>query len=218
MSKKQTTRSSAWEPPIDQEYESRVNSLAAVDGHVSDYAGQYAIERPQPAPRNNLVLPERPQSTAYALSAQDAAIMAQGGNLAGTIMVAQNQPVNSADARQVDSAITRDKASLLYSLAYALPAGLITLGLLVIVYLFRGGDAGAYFFTGLVVWGCALLAILYFNRGQGLHHSPSGIAHHDIDARVEESSIRADVAKHAIDAHIELLKHKWALEDKRNVK
>lgn len=39
-----------WEPEIDQAYERRVQDLSAVDGHVSDFAGQYAIEpvRPQP--------------------------------------------------------------------------------------------------------------------------------------------------------------------------
>lgn len=39
-----------WEPEIDQAYERRVQDLSAVDGHVSDFAGQYAIEpvRSQP--------------------------------------------------------------------------------------------------------------------------------------------------------------------------
>jgi hypothetical protein len=131
-------------------------------------------------------------------------------------MQATYHPVNSADARQVDSAVTSAKASLLYSAAYGAASLLITLGLLFVVWLFRGGDLGIYFFSGLVVWGVALLIILYHNRGQGLHHSPSGIAHHDIDARVQEAEIRAKVAKHTVDAHIDLLKHKWSLEEKRN--
>jgi hypothetical protein len=204
---------------IDQTYEQQVNGLGQVTGNVSDYAIEPRPEGTQPvapAPRANY-LPEQ-STTAYEISAHEASALASAGQMAGQLLQVPYQPVNSADARQVDSAVTRDKASLLYSLAYAVPALLITIGLLFTVWLFRGGGFGGYFFAGLIVWGVAVMVILYHNRGQGLHHSPSGIAHHDIDARVEEAEIRADVAKHAIDAHINLLKYKWSLEDTQNGK
>lgn len=198
---------------IDGDYESRVNALGNMSpGSVNDFAIEPARpERTQQ--RQALVLPERRDSV-YAITPGEAAMLGQAGQVAGAIIQTPGQHVNSADARQVDSAITRDKASLLYSGAYGVAALIVTVGLLLIVYMFRGGNLGGYFFTGLILWGVALLAILYYNRGQGLHHSPSGIAHHEIDARVTEAEIRADVAKHAIDAHVALLRDKWALEDK----
>lgn len=207
------TNQTDWQPAIDTTYENQVSRLDTITGNINDYAIEPAksgpvVQRPTPT----AVLPH---SSVTVLSPQEATLLSQSGQMAAGLMNVPYQPVNSADARQVDSAVTRDKASLMYSLAYALPALLITAGLLLIVWLFQGGGLGGYFFTGLVVWGVAVMGILYHNRGQGLHHSPSGIAHHDIDARVEEAEIRADVAKHAIDAHIALLKHKWTLTDKK---
>jgi hypothetical protein len=83
-----------------------------------------------------------------------------------------------------DSAITHAKATLLISSAYIAAAGMITAGLLLIVWLFRGlGDDWAlYAYIGLIGWGIAVLAALWGNRRQSLHHSPTGIAHHELDS------------------------------------
>src|SRR5690606_23015330 len=92
---------------------------------------------------------------------------------------------HTGHARQVDDAVSHAKASLIISAAYIAAAGMITVGLLAVVWLFRGlGDALApYAYVGLILWGCAVLLALWSNRRQGLWHSPSGIAHHEIESR-----------------------------------
>lgn len=116
--------------------------------------------------------------------------------------------VQVAHSRQDDNAITHAKATLLVSTAYVVAAAMITLGLLLIVWLFRGlGDSWAtYTFTGLVVWGCTILLALWGNRRQSLHHSASGIAHHELDSRER-------LAKYAIDQHVRLLLKRWKVDD-----
>ncbi len=116
---------------------------------------------------------------------------------------------HSGHARMDDSAITHAKATLLVALAYIIAAGMITIGLLLIVWLFRGlGEGwGMYTFTGLIVWGLCILAALFGNRKQSLHHSPTGIAHHELDSRER-------IARHAIDTHAGLLLKRWEMDDK----
>lgn len=106
-----------------------------------------------------------------------------------------------------DSAITHAKATLLVSSAYIAAAGMITGGLLLLAYVFRAlGDSwGAYVYGGLIVWGLCVLAALYGNRRQSLHHSPTGIAHHEIDSRER-------VALHALDLHADLLIKRWEMD------
>ena len=106
-----------------------------------------------------------------------------------------------------DSAITHAKATLLVSSGYIVAAAMITAGLLLIVWLFRGlGDGwSTYTFTGLVAWGVAILVALWGNRRQALHHSPTGIAHHELDSRER-------IARHAIDTHAELLIKRWEMD------
>jgi hypothetical protein len=88
----------------------------------------------------------------------------------------------------------------LVSAAYIGAAAMITLGLLLLAWLFRAlGDRFAlYALVGLIGWGGAVLWALWSNRRQGLYHSPSGIAHHELD-------MRERVARHAIDTHAALL-------------
>jgi hypothetical protein len=111
-------------------------------------------------------------------------------------------------ARQDDSALTHAKATLLISTAYIVAAAMVTVGLLLVVWLFRGlGDGWAtYTYTGLIVWGIATLWALWGNRKQSLWHSPTGISHHEIDSRER-------LAKHAIDTHAKLLLKRWDLDN-----
>jgi len=92
--------------------------------------------------------------------------------------------------------------------AYIVAAGLITGGLLLIVWLYRGlGEGwGLYTFTGLIVWGLCILVALWGNRKQSLHHSPTGIGHHEIDSRER-------IAMHAVDVHAQLLMRRWELDN-----
>lgn len=110
-------------------------------------------------------------------------------------------------ARSDDDAITHAKATLLVSAAYIAAAAMITAGLLLIAWLFRAlGDAWAtYTYTGLAVWGVCVLAALWGNRRQALYHSPTGIAHHELDSRER-------IAMHAIDTHADLLIKRWEMD------
>jgi hypothetical protein len=114
---------------------------------------------------------------------------------------------HTGHARMDDSAITHAKATLLVSSAYVLAAGMITGGLLLIAFLFRAlGDGwGAYTYGGLLLWGICILAVLWGNRRQSLHHSPTGIAHHELDSRER-------IARHAIDTHADLLLKRWEID------
>ncbi len=115
---------------------------------------------------------------------------------------------HSGHARQDDDAIIAAKATLLVASAYIIAAGMITGGLLLIVWLYRGlGEGwGMYTFTGLIVWGLCILGALYGNRKQSLHHSPSGIGHAEIGSRER-------LAKHAIDTHAGLLLKRWEMDN-----
>ncbi|HXF62869.1 MAG TPA: hypothetical protein VNK95_14690 [Caldilineaceae bacterium] len=110
-------------------------------------------------------------------------------------------------ARQEDNAITHAQAALIVSAAYVGAAGLITLGLLLLAWMFRalGGSWPLYVYTGLLVWGAAVLTALWGNRRQSLYHSASGIAHHEIESRER-------LARHAIDTHARLLLARWELD------
>jgi hypothetical protein len=106
----------------------------------------------------------------------------------------------SGHARQDDDALTHARAALLVSTAYIGAALLITLGLLLLAWLFRalGERFATYALVGLISWGGAVLWALWGNRRQSLWHSPTGIAHHELD-------MRECIARHAIDTHAALL-------------
>jgi hypothetical protein len=114
---------------------------------------------------------------------------------------------HTGHARQDDDAITHAKATLLVSAAYIVASAMITGGLLLIAYLFRAlGEAwGLYVYGGLIIWGLCVLASLWGNRRQSLHHSPTGIAHHELDSRER-------IALHAIDTHADLLRARWNMD------
>lgn len=104
----------------------------------------------------------------------------------------------SGHARADDTAETIARADLLVSTAYALPAGLVTIGILALAWAFRAlGEAWAvYVLVGLIVWGGAVLWALWANRRQGLTFSPAGIAHAEIGAkeRIAREALRLHAA------------------------
>ena len=117
---------------------------------------------------------------------------------------------HSGHARMDDSAITHAKATLLVASAYIVAAAMITGGLLLIVWLYRGlGDDWAmYVYGGLILWGLCILVALWSNRKQSLWHSPTGIAHHELDSRER-------IARHAIDTHASLLIRRWEIDNEQ---
>jgi len=106
-----------------------------------------------------------------------------------------------------DNAITHAKAALMVASAYIVAAAMVTGGLLLIVWLYRGLGEGfaAYAYIGFVLWGLCILVALWGNRKQSLWHSPTGIAHAEINSRER-------IALHAVDTHARLLMRKWELE------
>ncbi len=113
-------------------------------------------------------------------------------------------------ARQDDDALSHARATLLVSAAYIIAAGMITAGLLLLAWLFRGlGDRWAvYAYVGILAWGVAVLLALYGNRRQGLHHSPTGVAHSEIESRER-------LAKYAIHTQAHLLLARWRIDRER---
>lgn len=133
----------------------------------------------------------------------DRGIVASSVTAAGEMMI-HRQP--SPIIRSDDTALMQAQASLVYSAAYAFAAALITGGIVLIAWLMYGtdSDSGHYIVLWLLLWGLAVLIALIVNRAQGLWHSPSGIAHHEIESRER-------LAMYAIDRHIELIEKRWRL-------
>lgn len=127
---------------------------------------------------------------------------------AGADMMTHRQQTHHAHSD--DSAMTLALASLVYSAAYGLALLLITGGLLLAGWLFLGGDGGRWLTAWLVVWGLACLGALIYNRWQGLHFSPAGIAHAEIDSRER-------IALHAIDRHADIIEKRLGLADPQMV-
>lgn len=109
--------------------------------------------------------------------------------------------------RSDDTALTQVQASLVYSAAYAFAAALITGGIILTAWMQYGtGDDGSnYVVLWLLLWGLSVLIALIVNRAQGLHHSSTGIAHHEIESRER-------LAMYAIDRHVELIEKRWRLD------
>lgn len=146
-------------------------------------------------------LPARRHSDDITMNEQ--AILGNAVSAAGDMMARRQM---SHLSRTDDTAITSALANLIYSAAYAFAALLITGGIFILAWLNsnRDGNGGRYFVTWLCVWGVCVLVALGINRWQGLHHSSTGLAHHEIDSRER-------IATYAIDRHVELLEKKWGL-------
>lgn len=88
--------------------------------------------------------------------------------------------------------------------------GVIGLAVVTWFYGVLGYRGGLVTGGAIALMGFGSLAFLAYNRSKGLHHSATGIAHHDIDSRervdVESLGSRERVAMHTIDKHVEVLK------------
>jgi len=151
-------------------------------------------------PRNNFV----PATTQTNIHDNDRGVL-QSAVTAASDMVAHRQM--SHFVRSDDNAVTQAQGSLLYSLAYSLAAAMITGGIILLAWAVHGGSGSRYAIAFLVIWGICVLVALAVNRGQGLYHSSTGIAHHEITSR-------EDLAKYAIDKHVELIRERWQLDKK----
>jgi hypothetical protein len=130
------------------------------------------------------------------------------GDLLPAALGLAGQGQHTGHARQDDDAVLAAQATLLVATGYAVAGLLITLGLLLLAWMFRwlGGSWPNYVFGGLILWGCVIVVSLLANRRQGLYHSPAGISHHEIDSRER-------VALAALQMHGELLLKRWEIEE-----
>jgi hypothetical protein len=213
---KQNTRSSTWEPPIDQAYESRVNSLAAIDGHVSDLPGDFHPPETLRPQRQALVLPERPQSHAI-VTAEESALIGQSQSMVGQLMQwAAPTQADTTHTRQTDTAVSVDVGSIVASIPMLLMFLPITGGLVILLYLTVGGPGGMWATGWLVLWGALGLATLIYNRRIGLHHSSTGLGHHALDVQETEITEKYATARYAINRTFEFIEKQRSLTDERN--
>jgi hypothetical protein len=143
--------------------------------------------------------------SSHDLTMNEQAILGQSVHAAGD-MIARRQMGHLV--RSEDSAVTVALGNLIYSGAYAVAALLITAGIFLMAWLGSGQDGNGwhYFVAWLVAWGVCILIALAVNKWQGLHHSSTGIAHHEIRSRER-------MAMYIVDRHIELIEKKWGLEE-----
>lgn len=137
------------------------------------------------------------------LSPIEGAIVDRGHSLAGQIMQSGN---HSGHLRIAGDPVTLEKANLLSTAPIVIAIAMIVTGLILLAGLFGlfGAGLGNYFVAWLAIFGVAGLIALVWNRRITHWNSAAGVAHHELDAK-------ADVAKYAIDRHVELLERKWGL-------
>ena len=202
---------------IDGDYERHVNALDAMQpGHVSDYAIEpHRPQRPQP-PKTWVPGQSQRQDIDLSISPADTAFLTQAHQAVGQVVNAPRRDRDTtAHTRQNDSAMTVAKSSafyaMLYIIAFALGAGI----LLTLAWWNRGGEFVFYFATYAVLLTGFSLWMLERNRERGLHHSSTGIAHHELDVEVEEIQSRERIALGVVDRHIALLERKLEIEARR---
>jgi hypothetical protein len=118
------------------------------------------------------------------------------------VATAKIDSTHTGHVRHVDDPVTNAQASLLYSVAYIIVVFIAILALLIITDI-ADGDGAAFF--GILIGGTSFFAlgILSLNRRQGLHHSATGIAHHELKSRERISDRQAQTVEHQIDADLE---------------
>jgi hypothetical protein len=113
-----------------------------------------------------------------------------------------------ATAHSQDDAMSVSLSSLVYSVVYIVVFAVVIASLLAIAWVVVRDDAtlAVLIVVGVLAWGWSSYSILAYNREQGLHNSPPGIAHAEIESRER-------LATYAIDAHIYTLERQWERED-----
>lgn len=148
-------------------------------------------------PQSNY-LPARRSSE---LTVHEQTLMSTAAQSAGQ-MIAHRQ---MHTARSDDNAVTQAVGSLIYSAAYIVAMLFITTGLLLIAWMAGVASFPVLFYCGLIFWGVTALFFLLRNRAQGLWHSATGIAHHEIESRER-------VALETMYEHADLIRERWRME------
>jgi len=163
-------------------------------------------------PRPNVIQPAA-QAAPLVRRMSEAETAALQGLTQGIIQPSQSiqlpqapQGTHSGHIRHTDDPITNAMASLRYSLALGGAAALTIAGLLLLATLQGYLQIGFPDAIGIEIVGTGIvtLVVMIINRAQGLHHSATGIAHHEIKATVKNHARAADVEEYRIDADKEV--------------
>ena len=130
-----------------------------------------------------------------AITTAEVALMAGGHQLAGAAMAGRT---GHSRAEQSDTAVSHSIAHLIASAPVVGSLLATTTGLMLLGWLLAGGPAVLWISIELVIVGAGAIVALNRSRRIGLEHSPGGVERYEIDARVE-------VAKFAIDRHLEAM-------------
>lgn len=215
MSKQQTA---PVEIEIDGEYESRVDYLAELPVMETAITPAHPV-KPEPL-RAQPPAAWVPGQTAQpgteiqlGFSQAEAAFMQQAHQAAGAVLNApRRERDHSGHTRQTDTAMSVAQASRYYAWQYIYVAAGAMFGLLFLVWLLAGGNLGLY--VASYIFGLAAVGMLalYGNRKQGLRHSATGIAHHQLDNEKAEIEGRNATALAIVDKHLALLEKKLNAE------
>lgn len=207
---------------IDAEYESRVDYLD--DLSVMETAIEPARRVQAEALRSQPPAAWVPGQTAQPSSEiqlgfnqAESQFMQQAHQAAGAVLNApRREREHSGHTRQTDNAMSVAQATVYVAWQSMIPIAGAMVGLLLLVWLLAGGNVGYYVAFYIFALGAIGATALYKNRSIGLHHSSTGIAHHELEVAAEEIASRERIALGVVDRHIALLEKKMALEERRN--
>ena len=136
-----------------------------------------------------------PQDQPNAITAAEAQLIGGGQQLA---TVALSERSGHSRAQQHDTAITHSIGHLIASMPVIAALLTTTTGLVLLGWLLVGGSKLLWLGVELALVGAGSVVALTRSRRAGLAHTPAGVERHEIDAR-------AEVAKHAVDRHCEMV-------------
>ncbi len=139
--------------------------------------------------------------------------MQQAHQAAGAVLNApRREREHSGHTRQTDNAMGIARATVFVAWQSMIPIAGAMIGLLFLVWLLAGGNVGYYVAFYIFALGVIGAAALYKNRAIGLHHSLTGIAHHELEVQQAESEGRNATALAIVDKHLALLEKKLNAE------
>lgn len=143
----------------------------------------------------------------------EAQFMAQAHGAAGAVLNAPRRNRSSGHTTsQAETAMGIAKATVYVAWQSMIPIAGAMVGLLFLVWLLAGGNAGYYIAFYIFALGAIGAAALYRNRAIGLHHSSTGIAHHELEVERAEIEGRNETALAIVDKHLGLLEKKMQLD------
>lgn len=201
---------------IDQDYETQVGRLDYIKGNVNDYPAPPAHPVPVTTARPTALANWTPGNEQPAVTQQEISIIGQTQQAVGQMMqhVPQRLP-DTTHTRQVDSAVTVARASIIAALPVLAVHGVVTGAMIGLAWAVVGSGGGLWLLGWLIVWGVASYIALERSRERGLYHSSSGVAHHALDNDALEIRERYATARYATDRAFEFVENQRRLTHER---